>query len=77
GCLASEIENRFARASDIILRIGEYRGTNPVQKEMDDIRTRIKAREREKTGTCWNCRWQLPHKTTICPRCGESNESSS
>ncbi|MFC2158180.1 protein kinase, partial [Acidobacteriota bacterium] len=71
-CLSSDLEQRYQKASDIIRTITTYRGKDPKKTEMDDIRSRIRAREREESQVCWNCNRPMPHKSLSCPRCGET-----
>ncbi len=72
-CLSSDMEKRFERASEIIQSISAFRGKNPDKTEIDEIRSRIRAREKVQPRICWNCRWPLPPKSKKCPRCGEIN----
>jgi serine/threonine protein kinase len=71
-CLSSKLEDRYQRALEILKDLTKFKGKDTVKSEIDDIRGRIKARERNESGLCWNCRRHLPHKTTHCPYCGES-----
>jgi len=71
-CLNSDMNQRFQHASEIIESISLFRGKNPIKTEIDDIRSRIKAREDTQKLNCWNCHWPLPPRTKICPKCGEA-----
>ena len=71
-CLSSDLEQRYQKASDIIRTITIYRGKDPKKTEMDDIRSRIRAREKEESKVCWNCNRPMPPKSLSCPRCGET-----
>lgn len=71
-CLSSKLEDRYQKAFEVMKDLTKFKGKDTVKTEIDDIRGRIKARERNKSGLCWNCRRHLPHKTTHCPYCGES-----
>ena len=73
-CLAPKVENRYQSPSEIIKDISKFKGRDTEKNQMDDIRCRIKAREREKNHLCWNCRRPLPIKTQKCPYCGEKHE---
>jgi len=70
-CLDSDMDHRFQKASEVIHSISLFRGKNPKTTELDDIRSRIKAREKKQKQICWNCRWPLPPKAKSCPKCGE------
>jgi hypothetical protein len=71
-CLAAKIEERYQNAGDIIRGLSVYRGHDTKGTEIEDIFTRIKARENRKADLCWNCRRPLPLKSKTCPHCGES-----
>ena len=70
-CLASNGEDRYQKASEILRDIAKFKGRDSKKTEIDDIWGRIKARERKKTDLCWNCRRLLPYKAKLCPYCGE------
>ncbi|MBN2206390.1 MAG: protein kinase [Candidatus Aminicenantes bacterium] len=71
-CLSSKIEDRYPRASDIIKALTALKGKATAGSEIDDILSRIRARERPGTILCWNCRRPLPQKSRQCPHCGET-----
>lgn len=72
-CLASKVEERYQRTSEVIRALSSFRGKETKREEIDDILSRIKAREQTKAELCWNCRRPLPLKTKSCPHCGEGN----
>lgn len=71
-CLATKVEYRYQKASEIIRDISRFKGKDQKKSEIEDIWRRIKARERHVSPLCWNCRRPLPYKTKNCPHCGES-----
>ena len=71
-CLAVKLEDRYEKANGIIRDLALYKGKDSAKSELDEIRSRIKARQRAKADLCWNCRKPLPHKEKTCPYCGES-----
>lgn len=71
-CLATEVKDRYQKASEIIRDISRFKGKDQKKSEIEDIWRRIKARERHVSPLCWNCRRPLPYKTKNCPHCGES-----
>jgi len=71
-CLATKVEDRYQKASEIIRDISRFKGKDQKKSEIEDIWRRIKARERHASPLCWNCRRPLPYKTKNCPHCGES-----
>lgn len=74
-CLAARIEDRYERPSEIARDIQKFRGKDARRSEIDDIRRRIKAREKQRSQLCWNCRKPLPYKAQECPHCGEGRET--
>lgn len=74
NCLAAKVEDRYERPSEIIRDIHKFRGKDASKTEIDDIRRRIKAREKQEAQLCWNCRKPLPYKAQKCPYCGEKHE---
>ncbi len=71
NCLASKVEERYQRASEIIRELASFKGKESKKTEIEDIMRRIKARERATADLCWNCRRPLPYKAKNCPHCGE------
>ncbi len=71
-CLASKTEDRYPRASDIVKALSALKGKQTPGSEIDDILSRIRARERTNADLCWNCRRPLPLKSRQCPHCGET-----
>ena len=71
-CLASKLEVRYQRPSEIIRALSEIKGEKHHGSEIDDILGRIRARERAAAAPCWNCRRHLPLRAKVCPYCGES-----
>lgn len=70
-CLASKVEDRYERASEIVRCISDFRNKDLKKSEIEDILGRIRARERVGAALCWNCRRPLPYKARNCPHCGE------
>jgi serine/threonine protein kinase len=71
-CLASKVEERYQKPSEVIRALAEIRGEKPHRSEIEDILGRIRARDASSPGPCWNCRRPLPPRTRVCPHCGES-----
>jgi serine/threonine protein kinase len=72
-CLASKVEERYQRTAEVIRAVSSIKGKQTSREEIEDILSRIRAREPTKTALCWNCRRPLPLKTKSCPHCGELN----
>lgn len=69
--LAARVEDRCQSAAEIIRSLNQFRDRDVKTSEIDDILSRIRARERAKADLCWNCRRPLPYKARSCPHCGE------
>ena len=81
--MAPEIPARYQRASDLLDDLLSARGTGrrtkrPVRvaegtgEEVQDIQTRLKARETPQPRFCWHCRKPLHARSDRCPFCGEA-----
>ncbi len=70
-CLAARLEERIQRAGEIIRYLENIKGKWGKTSEIEEIMMRIKARENQRAGLCWNCRRPLPLKAPQCPYCGE------
>ena len=71
-CLAAKVEDRYQRPFEILRALSEIRGEKHHKSELEDILSRIRAREQASTECCWNCRRSLPLRAKACPYCGES-----
>jgi len=83
--MAPEVHARYQRASDVLEDILAARGSveprrvprpTPTTGEagpdgVQDIQTRLKARETPHPRFCWHCRKPLHARTDRCPFCGE------
>ena len=74
-CLSIKIENRYQNPAEIMKEIAKFKGKDTKRTEIDEIRLRIKAREKKKKHLCWNCRRPLPMKSHSCPHCGEKSDN--
>ena len=70
-CLASKVEDRYQRPSEILRALSEIHGEKHRKSEIEDILGRIRAREQSTSEFCWNCRRPLPPRAKACPYCGE------
>jgi serine/threonine protein kinase len=71
-CLASKVEDRFRKPSEVIQALSALKKKEEKTTEIEDMLSRIRAREQRGTVLCWNCRRPLPLKTRHCPYCGET-----
>lgn len=72
-CLASKVEDRYRRPSELIQAIAALRKRDEKLPEIEDMMSRIRARDQTKKELCWNCRRPLPLKSRTCPHCGETS----
>jgi eukaryotic-like serine/threonine-protein kinase len=85
--MAPDIGARFQRAADLLDAVlaarpapaaGARRPWRPAQvgagattSEVQDIQSRLRARETPQARFCWHCRKALPARSGKCPFCGE------
>ncbi|MDP1570520.1 MAG: serine/threonine-protein kinase [Vicinamibacterales bacterium] len=86
--MAPDISARFQRASDLLDAVlaarpappaGARRPWRPAQvgaatpaEDVQDIQSRLRARETPQSRFCWHCRKPLPARSGKCPFCGEN-----
>ncbi len=84
--MSPDVHGRYQRASEVLEDILAARGTaeprrtprsvapglESVPDGVQDIHTRLKARETPQPRFCWHCRKPLHARTDRCPFCGES-----
>jgi serine/threonine-protein kinase len=79
--MTPDVHSRYQRASDLlddvlaartrgIRRPG--RSADPDAAQVQDIQTRLKAREAPRPRFCWQCRKPLHARSDRCPFCGEA-----
>jgi serine/threonine protein kinase len=71
-CLASKVEDRYQRTAEVIHALDSLKKKDEKMPELEDMLSRIRARDQVKTELCWNCRRPLPLKSRSCPHCGET-----
>jgi serine/threonine-protein kinase len=80
--MSPEVHGRYQRATDVLEDILAARaaaeprrtppGVEPVSDGVQDIHSRLKARETPQPRFCWHCRKPLHARTDSCPFCGEA-----
>lgn len=70
--LAPDLSERYQSAGELLDDLGTASEIDHRASRMEDIRLRLRAREKEPAGFCWNCRKPLHARTSSCPFCGES-----
>ncbi len=80
--MAPEVSQRYQRAGEVLDDILTFRDTRksprqtpvasePAQDEVDDIQSRLRARDVPQARFCWHCRKPLHARSSACPFCGE------
>jgi len=82
--MAPEIHTRYQRASDLLEDVLGARGgaarrkphaattADSVSEDVQEIQSRLKAREAPQPRFCWHCRKPLHARSDRCPFCGEA-----
>jgi serine/threonine-protein kinase len=84
--MAPEVHQRYQRATEVLEDILAARPNPPSRRtprqtpagnevpadEVQDIQTRLKARETPQARFCWHCRKPLHARSDRCPFCGET-----
>ena len=70
--LAPDISDRYQRAGELLDDLGTASEIDHRASRLEDIRSRLRAREKTSARFCWNCRKPLHARTASCPFCGES-----
>ncbi len=82
--MAPDIHARYARAGDLLDDVLAFRGAwgrrtprsaapaESASDEVQDIQSRLKARETPQPRFCWHCRKPLHARSDRCPFCGEA-----
>jgi serine/threonine-protein kinase len=69
--LAPELTDRYQSVGELLDDLATVSEIDYRSSRMDDIRKRLKARERPNSQFCWNCHKPLHHRAAGCPFCGE------
>jgi serine/threonine protein kinase len=70
--MAKDLENRYSSCAELAQMLHHFLGSSPEKKEIQEIKTRIQARETTPSNRCWNCSRPLPRYTNVCPKCNQS-----
>jgi serine/threonine-protein kinase len=70
--LAPLVSERYQHASDILDDLGTVSEIDRRSNHLEEIRKRLRAREKGSARFCWNCRKPLHARAASCPFCGES-----
>lgn len=69
--LSPEISGRYQRAHELLDDLGTASEIDHRASRLDDIRQRLRAREKTSSRFCWNCRKPLHARAPSCPFCNE------
>jgi serine/threonine-protein kinase len=69
--LSPQISDRYQSAGELLDDLATTGEIDHRASRMEDIRSRLRAREKESAGFCWNCRKPLHARASSCPFCGE------
>ena len=69
--LAPEVSMRYQRAGELLDDLATVSELDYRSSRLDDVRSRLKAREKTSAGFCWNCRKLLHARSQNCSFCGE------
>ncbi len=69
--MSRDLSQRYHGADELLMDLKHIRSTPQRQRELNDIRARIAARETPKESFCFNCRRPLPKRAITCPFCGQ------
>jgi len=79
--MSPDVHSRYQRASDLLDAVLAARTRSPHRPgpsagpdaaQVQDIQTRLKARETPQPRFCWQCRKPLHARSDRCPFCGEA-----
>lgn len=70
--MAKDLENRYSSCTELSQAINHFLGSTPEKRDIDDIKSRIIAREQTPSVRCWNCTWPLPRYAKLCPKCNQN-----
>ncbi|MEW6365487.1 MAG: serine/threonine-protein kinase [Acidobacteriota bacterium] len=70
--LATDVKERYQSVADILGDMDAALGVTRKESQMEDIRSRLKAREEaSRARRCWNCHRPLPPRAQRCNYCNE------
>jgi serine/threonine-protein kinase len=70
--LSPDISARYQRAGELLDDLGTASEIDHRSARRDDIRLRLRAREKSTDRFCWNCRKPLHARSESCPFCNEA-----
>lgn len=72
--MARDMSQRYKSATELLTDLKRLRHSPLKEKEIQEIRERIRFREEVKESFCFNCRKPLPKRASRCPFCGQKQD---
>jgi serine/threonine-protein kinase len=69
--LAPLVSERYQQAGEVLDDLGTVSEIDRRSSHLEEIRQRLRAREKSSDRYCWNCRKPLHARSASCPFCGE------
>jgi hypothetical protein len=70
--LAPMVSDRYQQAEELLDDLGTASEIDRRGSHLEEIRSRLRAREKSSSRFCWNCRKPLHARSASCPFCGEA-----
>lgn len=68
--MARDMSNRYKSADELLYDLRKLKIKPLKEREIEEIREKIRLREKVDNRICFNCRKPLPKRATVCPFCG-------
>lgn len=72
--MARDMSQRYKSATELLADLKKLRHSPLKEREIKEIRERIRFREEAKETFCFNCRRPLPKRASRCPFCGQRQD---
>lgn len=72
--MARDMSQRYKSAAELLFDLKKLRHSPLKEREIKEIRDRIRFREEAKESFCFNCRRPLPKRALRCPSCGQKQD---
>jgi eukaryotic-like serine/threonine-protein kinase len=72
--MSRDLSQRYRNSAELLDDLKKLRHTPVKERELSEIRERIRYRESAKESFCFNCRRALPKRVQSCPNCGQKQD---
>jgi len=72
--MSRDLSQRYRNGGELLDDLKRLKHTPIKERELSDIRERIRYRESAKESFCFNCRRPLPKRALTCPNCGQKQD---